>query len=68
MDVKTGHANKQKSNHVKLTSNYDLFMQSFPVLNTPLRKIPRSFQNVIQIKALQFRLGFKFIRERNQRF
>ena len=38
------------------------------VLNTPLHKIPKSFQNVIQIEALQFRLGSKFIQERNQRF
>ena len=36
--------------------------------NTPLRKIPRSFQNVLQIEALQFGLGSKFIQERNQRF
>ena len=31
-------------------------------------KIPRSFQNVLQIEALQFRLRSKFIQDRNQRF
>ena len=37
-------------------------------LNTPLHKIPKSFSNVIEIEALRFRLGSKFIQERNQRF
>ena len=33
----------------------------------PLHKFPRSFQNVLQIEALQFRLGSKLFQERNQR-
>ena len=36
--------------------------------NTPLRKIPKSFQNVIQIEACQLHLDSKFIQERNKKF
>ena len=44
-----------------------VFFASLPS-NTPLRKVPRYFQSVLQIEALLFRLGSKFIQERYQRF